>query len=372
MFRRCAGTARWVFNWALADRQLRYEKGEKTNLYEQRRRFNALKDEQCPWVREVPYTVTESAFTNCDMAFQHFFRRVKSDEKPGYPKFKARGTRESFQLRNTKVVYDHLRLTSPIGWIRLKEKGYIPAEAQRYGTYATVSERAGRWFISILVETEVDNPVATGEVVGIDLGLNSLAVVSNGKVFPNPRTLYNAERKLKRLQRELSRRKKGSANREKTKQNLARAHYKISCVRSHVFHQISHYVTAELTPSIIVLEDLNVGGMLKNHHLAKAISDAGFFELRRQIEYKAGWHGIEVAYADRFYPSSKTCSECGSIKNEMSLSERLYICMECGAVIDRDLNAARNLAALVERQNLPGLPVELAGSDATMKQEAGG
>ena len=371
-FRRCAGTARFVFNWALADRKLRFERGEKTSLYSQTKRFNSIKDEQCPWVREVPYAVTESAFRNCDAAFQHFFRRVKNKEKePGYPRFKRRGGRESFQLKSTGVELDRARLTSPIGWVRLKERFYIPMEATRYGTYATISERAGRWFISVLVEEDVESVDLTGEVVGVDLGINSLAVVSNGTVFENPKALRNAERKLARLQRELSRRRRGGANWRKTKAKLAAAHYKVACIRSHTLHQISHYLTFELYPSAIVLEDLNVSGMLKNHHLARAISDVGFYELRRQIEYKAEWNGITVMFANRFYPSSKTCSECGSVREKLTLSERLFICPECGVVLDRDLNAAKNLAALVEPQNLRGLPGELVPLGATVNQEVG-
>lgn len=347
-FRSCAGTARYVFNWALADRKMRYESsGESTNLYEQRRRFNALKDEQCPWIREYPYAVLESAFTNCDLAFQHFFRRVKNGEKPGYPKFKARGVKNSFQLRNTRIHPDAVRLTR-LGWVRLKERDYIPVNASRYGTYATISERAGRWFVSVLAETEIDHLDTNGLVIGVDFGLHSLAVCSNGKVFENPKSLYAAERKLKRLQRELSRRKRGSNNRARTKAKLARVHLMVANVRSHALNEVSNYVTVKLRPAVIVLEDLNVRGMVKNHHLARAISDAGFGELRRQIEYKAQWYGIDVMIADRFYPSSKRCSRCGAIRTELKLSERTFVCDACGFVIDRDLNAAKNLAALAE------------------------
>lgn len=352
-FRRCAGTSRFIFNWALADRQTRYKAGEKTSQYEQRRRFNSIKDEQCPWVREVPYAVTESAFANCDAAFQHFFRRVKSGDKPGYPKFKRRGRSESFQLKSTKVESDRVRLTH-IGWVRLKERDYIPTDAQRYGTYATVSERAGRWYISVLVEEEIGEPDNDSElVIGLDFGIKYLAVCSNGKAFENPRALYKADRKLKRLQRELSRRKRGGQNWKKTKRKIARQYAKITNIRKHALHQVSHYVTATVQPKAVVLEDLNVSGMLKNHHLARAISDVGMSELRRQIEYKGAWYGVEVVVADRWYPSSKTCSNCGSVKPLLTLSERLYVCDDCGLIVDRDLNAAKNLAALVKAETQP-------------------
>lgn len=366
-FRRCAGTARFVFNWALADRQMKYRNGEKTSQYDQRRRFNAIKDEQCPWVREVPYAVTEAAFANCDAAFQNFFRRVKNGEKPGYPKFKRRGQHDSFQLRNTQIDHDRIRLTQ-IGWVRLKERGYIPVGAARYGVYATVSERAGRWFISVLVEEELPDPIDQNEfVIGVDFGIKYLAVCSDGMIFENPRALYEAERRLKRLQRELSRRQRGSKNREKTRRKLARQHARIANIRNHTLHQVSHYVTTKVRPRMVVIEDLNISGMMQNHHLARAISDVGMAELRRQIEYKGAWYGVGVVIADRWYPSSKTCSNCGSVKPMLTLSERLYVCEECGLIVDRDLNAALNLAALSEGPNRPGLPGELGRNKAPLR-----
>jgi len=349
-FRRCAGTARFVYNWALADRIMRYEKGLSTSQYEQRTRFNSIKDEQCPWIREVPYAITESAFANCDMAYQNFFRRVKNSEKPGFPKFKRRGMRESFQLRDTKVVEDKIRFTRPIGWIRLKEYGYIPVDANYYGTYATISEQGGHWFVSVLVEEEIEQPQLNGKVIGVDFGINHLAICSDGMVFENSRPLDQATRKLKRIQRELSRREKGGSNWHKTKDRLRRVHYSVANQRQHIQHQISHYLTFKAQPAVIVLEDLNVSGMLQNHHIARALSDVGFYELRRQIEYKAEWLGIEVIYADRFFPSSKTCSRCGSKRDDLKLSERTFVCNDCGFSIDRDLNAALNLAALVNRE----------------------
>ena len=351
-FRQCAGTARFVFNWALADRQQRYKDGFKTSHYEQCKRFNSLKREQCPWILDIPYAVTASAFANCDSAFQHFFRRVKNGDTPGYPKFKARGGRDSFQLRSTRVYRDRVRLTH-VGLVKLKERDYIPVSANRYGNYATVSKRAGRWFISVLVEEEMAQIETSGKVVGVDFGVKDLAVCSNGKVFENPRHIKRAERRLARLQRELARRTKGGANRKKTKAKLQRAHFDVANARQHTQHQISSYLTHKLRPSVIVLEDLNVSGMMKNHHLAQAIGDVGFYELRRQIEYKAQWCGIEVVLADMWYPSTKTCSQCGAHKPEITLQHRVYHCDHCGLEINRDLNAARNLAALVKGETRP-------------------
>lgn len=348
LFGRCVGAARFVYNWGLAEWKRQYEDGEKPSCYGLRKQFNAQKDEICPWIRDLPYAVVESSFANLGAAFDNFFGRVKQGKaEKGYPRFKKRGKDGAFQVRNIKVENDRVRITGA-GWVRLKESDYIPIEAEKYGVYATISERAGRWYISILVEIETgDLELPTCAPMGIDLGIKSLAVCSDGKVFENPKMLTLVERKLKRLQREVSRREKGSSNRRKSVEKLARCHARVSDIRRHALHEVSHYVTFQKRPSVVVLEDLNVRGMLTNHHLAKAISDASFSELRRQIEYKAGWSGIDVVIADRFYPSSKTCSNCGSVKNDLSLDDRIYKCENCGFEIDRDLNAAINLSHLV-------------------------
>jgi len=345
-FRQCAGAARYVYNWALADRQERYKAGLKTSHNEQKVRFNALKRELCPWIVELPYAVLEKAFADLDTAYKNFFRRVKAGQTPGFPKFKSKKCNAAhFSVRNVKVEAGQVRLTG-IGWVRLHEHGYIPTEGE-YGVYATISERAGRWYISILAETEVDEPInESTDILGVDLGIKSLATCSDGKVFDNPKALYKAERKLKRLQRELSRRTKGGKNWLKTKAKLQRVHAKVSNIRQHALHQVSHYVTAIAKPKVVVLEDLNVQGMTSNHHLAKAVSDVGMYELRRQIEYKAKWYGVKVMVADRWYPSSKTCSECGATNQLLTLSDRTFVCPACGCIIDRDYNAALNLASL--------------------------
>jgi putative transposase len=213
------------------------------------------------------------------------------------------------------------------------------------------------------VEEKIDEPEpATGEPLGVDVGIKSLAVCSDGKEFPNDKVLAKYEKKLARLQRELSRRKKGSANRAKTKAKIAKLHQKIANKRAHNLYNVSKYVTEHKRPSVVVIEDLNVKGMVKNRKLAKAVGDASMSELHRQIEYKAEWNGIEVVKADRFFPSSKTCSACGHVNCELTLAMRIYKCPNCGIEIDRDLNAAMNLAALAEPVKRGELPVELDGS----------
>lgn len=345
---RCAGASRFVYNWALADRKAMFEAGGKPNIYEQKKRFNSLKYEQFPWLVKYPYVIVQEAFDDLDTAYQNFFRRVKSGaEKAGFPKFKSRHTSSmSFRVRGNVTVKDDSIKLPKIGWIRLAEKGYIPTQGYKL-LFATISEKAGDWFVSVQVEQEVvDVHPTTDKVIGVDMGIKALAVCSDGKTFDNPKALGKEEKKLARLQRELSRRVKGSKNRLKTKAKIAKLHQKITNTRRHTLHNISRHVTANTMPKTVVIEDLNVKGMTANHKLAKAIADASMSEMRRQIDYKATWNNIEVKIADRWYPSSKTCSNCGNVKDVLSLSERVYACDCCGFSIDRDLNAALNLAAL--------------------------
>ena len=349
-FMRHAGAARFVYNWALADRIERYKQGEKTNMYEQKRRFNALKHEEFPWLRQVAYTVVEEAFRNMDMAYTNFFRRIKNgDAQKGFPKFKSRKNGIcSFTLRGCiHVGRDSIKLPR-IGWVRLKEHGYIPTDSIKILS-VNISEKAGRWYASVQCEQDIPDVVAIGPVIGVDLGVKSLAVCSNGKIFENPKALQYYEKKLKRLQRKLARQQKGSQNRAKTKQAIARLHAKIANIRRDATHKATHYLTAITKPSVVVLENLNVSGMMKNHSLAKSIADANWAEFRRQIEYKASWYGVDLVIADMMFPSTQTCSNCGCVKqngDKIGLDVRTYICNECGFTIDRDLNAAYNLANL--------------------------
>ena len=343
----CAGLARFVFNWGLAEWKAEYEAGGKPSAYGLKKRFNAIKDEKFPWVRDYPYVILEAAFDNLGRAFQNFFRRVKTGETPGFPKFKSKHkTTPAFTLRGSITVESDRVKLPRIGWVRLAESGYLPTENAKLLS-AALSRRGGDWYISLQVEREVPTPEpATGEAIGVDLGVKSLAVVSDGTTFDNPRTLRTNEKRLARLQREHSRRQKGSKNRAKTTVKIAQLHKKIADTRSHTLHNISRYVTATTKPSVVVVEDLHVKGMVRNRKLAKAVSDASMGELRRQIEYKADWNGVEVLVADRWYPSSKTCGECGCINDKLTLADRKWTCDSCGTVLDRDLNAACNLARL--------------------------
>ena len=308
---------------------------------------------------EVSKCAPQEALRDLDEAFQNFFRRIKEGRKPGFPRFKSkkRGI-GGFRLTGTIKVFErHLQLPR-LGRIRLKERGYLPfRDPTVHILSATVTERAGRWFVSLLVEVEIKKVPPKEAIVGVDLGISALATLSDGETFENPRALLWAERKLKRLQRSLSRKQKGSKNRQKAVRKLAKAHAHVANIRENVLHGISSAIAKRF--GTVGMENLNAEGMGRNHCLAKALKDAAFHELRRQVEYKTSWNGGRVVLADRFYPSSKKCSGCQKVKEQLGLSERIFRCDSCGLVIDRDLNAALNLK-------------DVAASDTETKNACGG
>ena len=207
---------------------------------------------------------------------------------------------------------------------------------------STGSEHAGRWFVSIQTEQEIaDSPKKERAVVGVDLGIKSLAVCSDGKAFENPKALRSRIAQLKRLQQHVNRKEKGSQNRKKTARKVAKLHFHISNIRKNYLHQITSYLTK--TKSEVVIEDLNVSGMLKNHCLAQAIQDLGLYEFRRQLDYKGIWNGCKITVADRYFPSSKLCSICGCVNKDLTLADREWNCPHCGVHHDRDKNASTNL-----------------------------
>ncbi|MGO8951274.1 MAG: RNA-guided endonuclease InsQ/TnpB family protein [Ktedonobacterales bacterium] len=264
--------------------------------------------------------------------------------KLGYPRFKTKKQGlGSFRLTGSIVVLPDAIVLPRLGRLRLKEREYLPTSGVTVLS-ATVSEQAGHWYVSLQVQEERAVPENTGPVVGIDLGVKQLATLSDGTVVPNPRHLKRRLKKLKRLQRVVSRRKKGSKNRKKAVRTLAKQHRQIRNQRQNTLHQVTTKLAK--TKSVLVIEDLNVSGMLNNHHLAQAIGDVGFYEFKRQLLYKASWYGSRVVLVDRWEPSSKRCSGCGWIDVNLTLSDRVYHCDQCGLVLDRDLNAAINLAQL--------------------------
>ncbi len=230
-----------------------------------------------------------------------------------------------------------------LGELRLKERGYLPTSGVKVLS-ATVSERAGHWFASLQVEEERTLALAPARVVGVDVGLKSMAVTSDGEAFKNPKALKHAQAGLRRAQRSVSRKQKGSRNRHRAVQQLARRHYRVACIRRNATHQLTS--TIAKSASVVVIESLNVAGMLKNHRLAGAVSDAALAEIHRQLEYKVKWAGGTLVKAGRWFPSSKTCSDCGYLIDDLPLSMREWTCPNCGGVHDRDVNAAINLKQL--------------------------
>jgi putative transposase len=349
--RRHTGAARFAYNWGLARKMEAYQNGKKVpTAIDLHRELNALKKGELSWMYAVSKCAPQEALRNLDQAYAHFFRRVKAKKtgkkiEAGFPKFKSKKNGVgSFRLTGAIHVIENAIQLPRLGCLRLTERGYLPVEGVHI-LNATVSERAGRWFVSVQVEMDLPNPKATEKpVAGVDLGILALATISDGTSVENPHALKRGQRMIRRLQRVVSRRQKGSINRQKVVRQLAKAHLRIANVRRNALHQVTSLLAR--TKSAVVLEDLNVNGMVQNHHLAQAIADVGFYEFRRQMVYKGQWYGCQVILADPFYPSSKRCSQCGNIKVEMGLSERVYICDHCGLTIDRDLNAALNLEQL--------------------------
>ena len=347
---KACGVARLVYNWGLARRIEEYKAtGKQSNAISQNKQLNALKKAEFPWMYEISKCAPQEALRDLDKAYDGFFRRVKNGEKPGFPKFKAKHrTTQSFRI-NYKCKVTDTRLNIPnVGLIRIKEHGYIPKCASRYDKssgqkYITIKRSGGgRWFVSVLVEEEVtESKKSEAQPVGVDLGLTTFAVNSDGERIKAPKFLRKKERKLKKLQKAASRKVKGSSNRKKAVKKLAVQHYKVACCRRNFLHQESSKLVK--TKPVLVFEDLNINGMIKNHKLAKSISDAGWGGFVRMCTYKAERVGGRVIKADRWFASSKTCSRCRCKKDELNLDTRIFKCDSCGLEIDRDLNAAINL-----------------------------
>ena len=356
-----AGAARFAFNAGLAHVKAALEAGEKPewSYFSLINWWNANKDtlavdaDGVPWWRENASKTYESALKALADGLSNWVKNRKGKRKGprvGFPKFKAkdRGTpRFAYSTSGARsgglIKDDPKALRLPhIGRVHCMENVTALVNGARV-VRMTISQRAGRWYAALTVERDEPTTRQTpkGGAVGIDLGVKTLATLSDGTVIANTHALQADERRLKRAQQALSRKTRGSKRRAKARAKFARIHARIANCRSDTLHKL----TARLaqTYSDISIEDLNVAGMLKNHRLAKAVSDASFSELRRQLEYKTAKTGAKLHVIDRWYPSSKTCSNCGSVKAKLSLNERTYKCEHCGLVIDRDLNAAINI-----------------------------
>jgi putative transposase len=352
------GTCRYIYNFYLAHNKELHDEGKK---FMDGKAFSVwLNNEFLPnhseysWIKEVSSKSVKRSIENACTAFTRFFK-----QESGFPRFKKKGTSDvkMYFVRNnaTDCRCERHRINIPtLGWIRIKEKGYIPTTKQGYVIKSgTVSMKAGRYYVSALVEVPhqkiVSNP---NEGIGIDLGLKDFAIVSNGKIYKNinkSATIKKLEKQLRRGQRCLSRKyenlKKGEstqrANIQKQKLKVQKLYHRIDTIRTDYINKaIAEIVKTK--PSYITIEDLNVKGMMKNRHLSKAVASQKFYEFRTKLKSKCGENGIELRIVDRFYPSSKKCHCCGSIKKDLKLSDRIYKC-DCGYVEDRDFNASLNL-----------------------------
>ena len=285
---------------------------------------------------EVTKNAPQMAIIQLGEAFKNFFAG-----RTQYPQFRRKGVHDRFTLTNDQFSIDGCRIRIPhLGWVRMRESLRFAGRIMS----ATVSRVADRWFVSIAVDTPDSSHLPKAEnqgAVGVDLGVSALATLSTGEAIDGPKPHKALLARLQRLSRSLSRKQKGSANRKKARAKLARLHARIAAIRNDALHQLTTNLTRRF--HTIGIEDLNVRGMVKNRHLARSIADMGFFELRRQLEYKAVMRGGQIVVVGRFFPSSKTCSQCGHRLDVLSLSVRKWACPECGSVHDRDVNAALNL-----------------------------
>jgi putative transposase len=395
-----AGAARVAFNWGLARvkavmDQREAEKsygitgddltpGISWSLYSLRKDWNAAKGTVAPWWAECSKEAFSTGLDQLARALKNWSdsRKGKRKGKPsGFPQFRSkrkarlsvRWTTGSFRCEERHAVLPR------IGRVKLHESGarltgLVAAGSARILSVSVRFER-GRWLASFTVDAEVTRPAPArpGTVAGVDLGVKTLAVLSTGEEVPSPRHLSGALRKLRRAARTASRRqgpdrrtgRKPSNRWQRASAALGRAHGRVADQRKDGLHKLTTRLASEF--GTVVIEDLNVSGMMKNRRLARRVADASFGELRRQLEYKAAWHGGRVIIADRWFASSKTCSGCGAVKAKLLLSERTYACTSCGMVADRDLNAARNLAEYGNRLVAGSGPETLNGRGADPK-----
>ena len=356
-----AGCARFAYNWAITREQDNYKQGNKfLSDNDLRKEFTQLKKQsEYKWLNEVSNNVTKQAIKDACNAYKRFFKRCCK-----HPKLKSKKySTPSFYQDNVKIQFTntHVKVEGfsmskkknkqKLNWIKLCEKGRIPTNCKYMNPRFTYDGLY--WYVSVGIEVDENNTLPSNEGIGIDLGIKDLAICSDKNVYQNinkTQKVKKLEKRKRRLQRSISRRyeknKKGvsyckTSNIIKREKELLKVTKRLTNIRQNHIHQTTSEIVKR-KPSFICIEDLNVSGMMKNRHLSKVIQQQGFYEFRRQIEYKAKWNNITVIIADRFFPSSKLCSCCGNIKKDLKLSDRIYKC-ECGNVIDRDFQASLNL-----------------------------
>lgn len=356
IFNQHFGACRFVYNWALENKQNYYEETGKTlkRTDLQKMLAHELKQEN-EWLKDVAAQPLIATLFDVDSAFKHFFRRVKNGEIPGYPKFKSRKNPvQSYQYpQNVKVFFDKkydIPKVGNIGYVKLPKIGEVPAVLHR--TFdgkiktCTISKTpTNKYYISVLVDDGKELPESTchniDNTIGVDVGIKDFAILSNGEKIANPKYLKNSLKRLKVLQKRLSRKVKGSNNWKKSKLKVAKLYEKITNQRKDFQHKISKKLVTE--NGAIATEDLNVSGMVKNHCLAQSISDAAWSSFIEKLQYKSDWYGKTLIKIGRFEPSSKTCNVCGYINNDLTLNVREWECPKCNTSHDRDVNAAINI-----------------------------
>lgn len=374
-FVRACNLSRFAWNWAVALCERHYEWFGKLPGYKRLgefdlvRRWNKVKNRHFPWVLDLSVHIPQQCFRHVDQAYRKAFSRIKRGKNPGFPKFHKKGTYESFQVVRTqytpiKRVGNRFYLPR-IGLVKFHGRLRWPDGKQVRGR---VKLRAGRWWLCLSYELPDPPKLPVGRpTAGVDLGCTTFATLSSGsiiveKVSP-PKPFTAAKSKIRRLHRAMARKRKGSSNSKKAAIRLGRQHERVANIRCDFLQKLTSRIIE--TYGVVVIENLGVNGMTRGR-CSGTISDLGFFEFRRQLEYKAEVTGTEVVVADRFYPSSKTCSHCGLVKTKLELSERIWTCEWCGVTHDRDENAARNLEKLPQGMGKV-TPVEARGSLTSRK-----
>ena len=340
------GNARFCWNHFLNENIKRYEKEKKFVFYSETANLlvSLKKDEETKWLNESASQTLQSKLRDLDTALKRSFKG--NSNRSGFPRFKSKNT-DTSGIRfpqGYKVDFEHnlIKLPKLDGWIKTKFSRRINGIPKSLTLY---KDCVGDWFISIVYE--IDEKYFEPKVeeiknaVGIDLGIKSFAVTSDGEVIQNPKFLRKTEKRLKKIQRKHSRKVKGSNNREKSRKRLAKVHRKIKNQRTNFIKQVASLKAKE--NDLIVVEDLNVKGMVKNHHLAKSISDCGFSMFLKELEWQCLKRGKVFHKVNRWYPSSKTCNHCGFVKKDLTLNEREWVCPQCKSVVDRDYNASLNI-----------------------------
>ncbi len=394
-----AGVSRHAYNWGVNLCNKKSEAKEKlpSGIDLHKLLVKDVKSEN-EWYYDVSKCSPQQALRNLNSSWINFFRELKKGEiekkrksyikeckakgrevnqnklyNIGKPKFKKKGIKDSFYLEG-KIRVEGNKIKVPIfGWVKMSEKHIGEIEVKN----VVVSRQSNHWFVSF--KTERPNLKVKGiknkPTIGVDLGIKTLTTLSDGTVFQNVKAYNRHKRKLKIAQRVVSKKynknsKQQSSNYHKANKKVAKIHYKISCTRKDAIHKLTTYLAKN--HSQISIEDLNVKGMLKNHNLAGAIQDGGFYEFRRQLEYKTEWYGSKLVVIDRFFPSSKTCSNCGHIKSDLKLSDRIYKCDVCGHSENRDLNASKNIKGWRVTSRMPAKSYKKPSIRNSSKQEVNG